>query len=100
MGAVAGIDEATKTITSDRRLTGYGRTDGGRHVGRWLCNQDHSQGFRIASIRGNKIQLEGVDGELGAIFRDVDGDGRRLYWISDIGPGDMFRIPTTTHYAR
>jgi len=100
MGAVAGIDETAKTVTSDRRLTGYGRTDGGRHVGRWLYNEDQSQGFRIASISGSKVELEGVDGDLGAIFRDVDGDSRRLYWISDIGPGDTFRIPTTTYYAR
>ena len=100
MGVVAEIDQSTGRIISDRELTGYGRTDGGRHAGRWLYNEDKSRGFRIASVDGHELVLEGGDGDLAGIFRDTDGDGRRQYWISDIGPGDTFRIPTVTHYTR
>jgi len=100
MGAVTGTDQDAKTITSDRPLSGYGRIDGGRHAGRWLYNEDKSKGFRIGSIRGQAFTLEGVEGSLEDIFTDADDDGRRLYWISDVGPGDTYRIPTTTYYAR
>ncbi len=100
MGAVAAADEAAKTITADRPLSGYGRIDGGRHAGRWLYNEDKSKGFRIGSIRGQTFTLEDVEGSLEDIFTDADGDGRRLYWISEVGPGDTYRIPTTTYYAR
>jgi len=100
MGAVAEADQVANTITSDRPLTGYGRVDGGRHAGRWLYNEDKSRGFRIAAITDNKFELEAVDGDLAEIFADADGDGRRQYWISDIGPGDTYRIPSTTYYAR
>jgi len=100
MGAVAETDQDAKTLTSDRKLTGYGRVDGGMHTGRWLYNEDKSQGFRIASITGKTFTLEQVDGNLDEVFTDADGDGRRLYWISDIGPGDTYRIPTSTYYSR
>ena len=100
MGEVAETDQAAKTVTSDRKLTGYGRVDGGRHAGRWLFNEDKSRGFRIAAIKGTRFELDGVEGDLEAIFADTDGDGRRVYWISDIGPGDTFRIPATTYAER
>ncbi len=100
MGAVAATNADTGTITADRDLTGYGRVDGGRHTGRWLYNEDKSRGFKIASIAGRDFHLEGVDGDLDGVFSDPDGDGRRLYWISDIGPGDTYRLPTATYYAR
>ncbi len=100
MGEVAEIDENAKVITSDRPLAGYGHVDGGRHAGRWLYNDDKSQGFRIASIGGKKLTLEGVEGDLSAIFNDRNGDGRAQYWVSDIGPGDTFRLPVTTYYSR
>ena len=100
MGEVAATDRAAGSVTSDRNLAGYGRTDGGRHAGRWLYNESRTEGFRIASVSGKTIQVEGLDGDPDAVFSDADGDGRRQYWISDIGPGDTFRIPTTTSYAR
>jgi hypothetical protein len=100
MGAVAATDAEAGTVTSDRDLAGYGRVDGGRHAGRWLYNEDKSRGFRIASVAGTLLTLEGAGEDLDAVFTDVDGDGRRLYWISDIGPGDTCRIPTATHYER
>jgi len=83
-----------------REILGYGRTDGGMHEGRWLYNEDRSAGFRMAEIKGRSFTLEGVEGDLDDVFTDADGDGRRLYWVSDIGPGDTIRIPTATHYAR
>jgi hypothetical protein len=100
MGEVAKADNDAKTIASDRSLTGYGRVDGGKHEGRWLYNEDKSKGFRIASIEGQTFQLDGVDGDLDRVFTDANGDGRRVYWISDIGPGDTYRLPATTYYAR
>ena len=100
MGAVAGVDPAAGAVTSDRQLSGYGRIDGGRHAGRWLLNEGKSRGFRIASIEGRSFTLEEAAEELDADFSDADGDGRRLYWISDIGPGDTFRIPMTTSFAQ
>jgi len=33
-------------------------------------------------------------------FMPPDRDGRRLYWLSDLGPGDGFRLPAVTHYSR
>ena len=87
-------------MTSDRELAGYGRVDGGRHAGRWIYNEDKSRGFRIASCNGTEFELEAPDEDLEAAFGDADGDGRRLYWISDIGPGDTFRIPATTYVER
>jgi hypothetical protein len=91
MGAVAATDNERATVTSDRNLAGYGRVDGGMHAGRWLYNEDRSKGFRIAAVAGRGFSLEGVKGDL---------DGRRLYWISEIGPGDTYRIPTATSYTR
>lgn len=100
MGVVGGIDEDAGTVTSDRELVGYGRTDGGRHAGRWLYNEDRTRGFRIRAIEGRKFVLETAGGDLDAIFQDNDGDGRRVYWISDIGPGDTVRVPSVTWYRR
>lgn len=94
MGAVASID-GTK-LTADRPLSGYGKTEGGRHAGRWLYNEDRTRGFRIGSVVGNSFALEGVEGDLGAVFADADGDGRALYWVSDIGPGDNYIIKSVT----
>ncbi len=100
MGAVAETNMAAKTLTSATELSGYGHTDGGRHEGRWLYNEDKSKGFRIASVSGKTFTLESIEGDLGAVFNDSDGDGRRQWWVSDIGPGDTCRIPSTTYYAR
>ena len=100
MGNVAKVDNAAKSVESAETLAGYGRTDYGRHQGRWLYNEDKSRGFRIAAVEGNAFKLEGVEGDLEGIFKDLDGDGRRLYWISDIGPGDTCRIPAATYVSR
>ena len=99
MGAVIATDTAANTVTADRDLSGYGRGDGA-HVGRWLYNEDKSKGFRITALHGRSLVLDGASGNLDDIFTDADGDGRRLYWISDIGPGDTYRIPAVTYYAR
>lgn len=93
MGEVAGSGPARGTLISRNPLTGRARTDGGRHAGRWLYNEDKTRCFRISAVTENEIQLEGMEGDLDAVFGDADGDGRRRYWISDIGPGDRYRIP-------
>lgn len=98
MGAVAAIDG--NNLTSDRPLAGYGRTDGGKHEGRWLYNEDHSRGFRILSIKDQVLTLDTDGAKLDDVYTDTDGDGRKLYWISDVGPGDTYRMPRTTHYVR
>jgi hypothetical protein len=100
MGAVAETDDEAHTVVSDRALSGYGRVDGGRHQGRWLYNETRTKGYRIKAIQGKRLQLEAVEGRLSEIFSDADGDGRSLYWISDVGPGDTYRLPTSASYAR
>jgi len=99
IGAVTGVDTKHGIVTSDRPFGG-GRTDSGRHQGRWLYNEDKSQGFRIAKIDGQELHLESNGANLDAAFKDADGDGRRVYWISDIGPGDDYRIPTSASFSR
>ena len=98
MGAVASIDGAG--VTSDRPLAGYGRNDNGRHEGRWLYNEDRTRGFRIASVRVNTFELETAEEDLNTVFTDADGDGRALYWISDVGPGDDYIIKAVTSVER
>ena len=99
--AMGAVDETDgDKLTSDRPLAGYGRTDGGKHEGRWLYNEDRSRGFRILSITGQTLTLDTGGANLAEVYTDADGDGRKLYWISDIGPGDTYRMPRTTHYTR
>jgi hypothetical protein len=38
--------------------------------------------------------------DLDAVFGDANNDGRRLFWISDIGPGDTFRLPLVAQLER
>ncbi len=97
MGAVVATDDEAGAVTSDRAP---GRISGGTHAGRWLYNEDKSQGFRIERLAGKQYVLQGVEGSLEEVFTDADGDGRRLFWISNVGPGDAYRIPTSTYYAR
>ena len=100
MGAVAETDAAAGSVTSDRDLVGYGRIDGGRHTGRWLYAEDRSEGRRIDAIAGRAFTLQDPPGDLDALFTDTDGDGRRLYWIVDVGPGDTCIIPSVTWWER
>ncbi len=100
MGKATEVDNEAHTVATDTQLTGYGRVDGGKHAGRWLYNENKSAGFRIEAFGGGKFELGGVEGDLDAIFADFDGDGRRQFWISDIGPGDDFRIPAVTYVKR
>lgn len=101
MGAVAEFDQAAGVLVSDREFGAYGRTEHDRHAGRWIYNEDKSQAFRLAAIEGGKkLKLAGVTGDLATVFADKDGDGRRLYWISDVGPGDDWRLPTAVWVKR
>ncbi len=100
MGEVAATDAAAGTITSDRNLQSGARTDGGHHEGRWLFTEDRSRGWRIATVDRTTLTLQEPPEELEAAFPDADGDGRRLYWIVDAGPGDVCRIPAVTWYER
>ncbi|MEA3400058.1 MAG: heparinase II/III family protein [Armatimonadota bacterium] len=100
MGAVAETDADAGVVTSDRDLIGYGRVDAGRHAGRWLYNDDRSRGFRISSVSRTEFVLENAADALDEVFGDADGDGRRVYWISDVGPADFCRIPRATVYQR
>lgn len=100
MGKVTAVDEKAGTVTTDTRLTGYGRVDGGQHAGRWLYNENKSAGFRIQSFTGTALKLAGAPGNLDAVFSDADGDGLRRFWISDIGPGDTWRLPAVTYVQR
>ena len=101
MGVVRSLDEKAGTVTSTRNQTDAHRVDGGRHAGRWLYGEKQTTGFRIEDIDAATFHLR-VDGDasLASVFHDENNDGRTLYWISDIGPGDTFRIPTVTTYVR
>jgi endogenous inhibitor of DNA gyrase (YacG/DUF329 family) len=100
MGTVARVDEAAGLVQSAESLTTYGRIEHNRHQGRWLYNDDKSQGFRIKEASSTTFTLEGAPADLSQVFNDRDGDGRALYWISDIGPGDLCRLPTITYLQR
>lgn len=96
MGNVTATDDAAGTLTLDK----LGRVDGGQHQGRWLYNEDRSTGLRIIAVSGNTFTVKGAQQPLDAIFTDANGDGRRQFWISDVGPGDEWRISTVTWVER
>ncbi len=100
MGNATEVDPDAGTVTTDTQMTGYGRVDGGIHTGRWLYNEDRSEGFRIAAFTGSIFTLEDIEGDLDAIFTDADGDGRIQFWISDIGPGNWCRMVNVVHVRR
>ncbi|MCD6362201.1 MAG: hypothetical protein J7M38_15185, partial [Armatimonadetes bacterium] len=100
MGAVAATDGAAGIVTSDRDLADYGRIDRGHHAGRWLYNESRTEGRRIASVNGRVFTLDDAPADLDTFFTDDDGDGRRLYWISDVRPGDVCRIPAAAWFQR
>lgn len=100
MAKATGFDQKAAAVLTDTQLDGYGRVDGGRHQGRWLYNEDRSRASRIVRYGGGRFVLEGVQGELDQVYTDVDQDGRRQLWISDLGPGDTFRVPSITHVTR
>ena len=96
MGAVDVTDGAAGTVTPDRDLTSYGR----RHAGRWVYTEDRAHAWRIAVSERRLFTLEGAPADLDARFTDADGDGRRLYWIADAGPGDTLVMPQVVHWQR
>ncbi len=100
MGAVTETDAEATTVTADRNPGRYRRDDGVHHAGRWLYTEERGAGWRIASVDGALFTLDGPPADLDARFTDADGDGRRLYWISDVGPGDTCTIPSVTWVAR
>ncbi|MDH7569164.1 MAG: hypothetical protein QHJ73_06215, partial [Armatimonadota bacterium] len=100
MGHVEALDSAAGTVRSHEALAGYGRVDGGRHAGRWLYNEERSRGFRIKGVEKDTFLLESGGAALESVFTDADGDGRRRYWISDVGPGDRARIPSAVWVSR
>ncbi|MFP3904772.1 MAG: hypothetical protein ACLFWB_11070, partial [Armatimonadota bacterium] len=100
MGAVTDVDGDAGQIVADRELTGYGRIEHGRHQGRWLYNEDGSKGYLIEAVSQNSFTLRDADETLQNDFTDPNGDGRRLYWICDFGPGDEYYIPGVTYYTR
>lgn len=96
MGPVAATDDDASTVTLDK----LGRVDGGQHQGRWLLNEDRSVALRITRCAGNVFTVEGAERPLDEIFADPDGDGRRQFWIGDIGAGDEWRLPAVTFLER
>ncbi|NPV46453.1 MAG: hypothetical protein HPY69_05825 [Armatimonadetes bacterium] len=101
MGAVQEFDPTGDVLLADRRFDTYGRTEHDRHAGRWVFNENKTRCFRLAAIeQAQRLRLEGAAGDLAEVFADADGDGRRVYWISDIGPGDTWRLPSVTWLQR
>jgi hypothetical protein len=87
-------------VISETPIKGNGYVEGDRLLGRWIYNEDQSMGFRINAIKGNNFYIEKTTKNLNSFFNDTDGDGKSKYWVSDIGPGDSFRIPITAYYER
>lgn len=96
MGPIEEIQADKSAVKLDK----LGRVDGRNHEGRWLYNEDRSVGLRIAETRGDVFVLESGSQDLEKIYKDFDGDGRRTFWISDIGPGDSVRLPSTVLMER
>ncbi|GEM_PF-764627 len=96
MGPVEATDDAAGTVAVSK----LGRVDGAQHRGRWLLNEDRSVALRITNVAGSTFTVEGAQQPLDAIFTDPDGDGRRQFWVSDIGPGDGWRLPAVTFVER
>ncbi|MEN6546655.1 MAG: hypothetical protein ABFE07_11505, partial [Armatimonadia bacterium] len=94
------FDEAAGTVQTVAPLAGYGKIEGGRHAGRWLYNEDKMESLKILSASGSVLKVAKGGKALAEVYKDADGDGRRQMWISDVGPGDVFRIPATTWEQR
>jgi hypothetical protein len=100
MDAVKALDEAGGIVEAVGPLDGYGKIQHLRQQGRWLYNEDKSQGLLIESVAGTKLKLRTGGRKLAELYKDANGDGRTQVWISDLGPGDWFRLPTSTCVTR
>ncbi|MBU0608411.1 MAG: hypothetical protein KKI08_11035, partial [Armatimonadetes bacterium] len=100
MDAVKALDEAAGVVEAIGPLSGYGKIQNDQQQGRWLYNEDKSQGLLIESVSGTKLKLRTEGKKLADIYQDANGDGRNRLWIVDMGPGDSFRIPSATFVAR
>lgn len=100
MDFVKALDEAGGAVQYVGPLEGYGKIQNEHQVGRWLYNEDKSQGLLIEGIGSSKCRLRTGGRKLADIYKDADGDGRNQLWISDMGPGDNFRIPCATFVTR
>jgi hypothetical protein len=92
MGLVKGVDADAATLTLDK----LERVDGKQHQGRWIHNENRSLAFRITDCKGNAFTVDAADTDLDAAFADADGDGQTRFWISDIGPGDQWKLAGVT----
>ena len=100
MDAVKALDEAASVVEAVGPLSGYGKIQNDQQQGRWLYNEDKSQGLLIESVSGTKLKLRTEGKKLTDIYQDANGDGRNQLWIMDMGPGDTFRIPSATFVTR
>jgi len=100
MDAVKTLDEAAGTVEAVGPLSGYGKIQNDQQQGRWLYNEDKSQGLLIESVSGTKLRLRTEGKRLADLYKDANGDGRNQLWIADMGPGDSFRIPCATFVTR
>jgi hypothetical protein len=97
---IKSVDEAAKSIQPGSRLSGYGiKWDGKRFPGYTLLNEDMTAAWRITeySDRGFTVQ---ADGDIAPKLTDSNGDGRKFFYIADIGPGDEVMIPAIVSVKR
>ena len=62
----------------------------GYYNGAALTGEDGKAHYRVTKVEGDRIHLDRAADE--ADFPDVDGDGRRMIAIYDMGPGDEVAI--------
>ncbi len=95
-GQTTGYDAAGKVVACDMtRFVGYGRVDGGQHQGRWLLNESQAFGPRIDAVRNTGFQAV-FAADPDGFLADLDADGRRTFWIADVGPGERYTLPAGT----
>lgn len=100
MDAVKALHEDTGSVEYVGPLEAYGKIQNERQHGRWLFNDDKSQGLLIEGIGSSRCKLRTEGKKLADIYKDANGDGRNQLWICDIGPGANFRIPCATFVTR
>ncbi len=98
-GGTAGKDAAPTTrpneFTTSTRLSGYGiKFAGVSIVGLSAVSEDMKVIAPIVARSGGTFTLG--DGATVASFKDADGDGRRMVYLSDLSVGEEVVLPTIT----
>lgn len=87
------MDEATKTVETDTRLSGYGiKWMGKRFPGYALVNHDFSAAWPITAYDSGKFTVK-ADGPIAPALQAPKSTDRTFFYIGDINPGDEVTVP-------